>query len=107
MIYKIEHFVNDKEEQVIRKTPECEEGEEGWLEVIHMGVFSVSLDTLYGPQDAQLQFEFPKAYTLEDCFKNFDKLAKQEYERVLNEIRDKSKQNMILTPDEKGGIIIP
>jgi len=104
MIYKVEQFVNEENNQVIRKSPEGEENEDG---VLHMGVFSVAVPTPYGPQEAQLQFEFPEKYTLEKCFEDFDKLAQEEYERVLNEIREKSAEQKIVTPDNRGDIIIP
>jgi hypothetical protein len=80
-------------------------------------VVTVTVPTPIGPQEAQIQFDFPKIERedvaptfeeeLEECFKKFDDLAKKEYEELIEEVREKSVENRIITPDQSGGIIMP
>jgi len=101
MIYQVQQFIDDDNRQVVKKVPQ----EKGNPE--YMGMFTVSVPTQFGPQEAQMHFTFPDGYDLEKCFKEFDVLAEAEYEKALAEIREKAIENKIITPDSKGDIIIP
>jgi hypothetical protein len=103
MIYSISQYVDDEGRQVFLKEPQDAEDAKG----SYSGMFSVTVPTQFGPQEAQIEFDFPGDYELKRCFEEFDKLAKAEYERLVEEAREKSIEDRIVTPDQAGGIIIP
>jgi hypothetical protein len=109
MQYQIQQFVDDDGRQVMLKTSvsdimlKLDKGR-------YIGMFTVAIPTQFGPRDAQIQFDFPEDYKLSTCFEDFDKLAKEEYERLVAEAKKeqekKEEENLIVTPDA-GGIVIP
>jgi hypothetical protein len=106
MIYLIEQYVDDEGRQVFLKRPQVKSLDEK-AKPLYMGTFTVTVPTPFGPQEAQIQFDFPEDHGLEKCFEEFDKLAEAEYERLLEEAREKSAERKIITPDEMGGIVMP
>jgi len=106
MYYQLHQFVDEDGRQVFQKC-QMETDENGKISFTWIGTFTVSVPTPYGPQDAQIQFDFPTEYNLKECFEKFDKLAKEEYDRLIKEVKEKTAENKILTPDEMGGIVMP
>jgi hypothetical protein len=109
MIYKIEQFVDDDGRQILLKVPQqkLKPTDGDFPKSIYVGTFSVTVPTPYGPQEAQISFDFPNSYDLDECFDKFDKMAEEEYERLIKEAREKSIESRIITPDRAGGIVMP
>ena len=101
MIYKVEQYVDDENRQMVKKIPQ------GGGKPTSMGLFTITVPTQFGEQDAQVQFEFPEDYSLGKCFEEFDVLAEKEYDRLMAEMKAESEASKIITPDNRGGIILP
>ena len=97
MIYEVKRYVDDKGATIVERMPINEEGEGG-----NPSKFSgmASVTTPHG--EMPFEFPFPEEYSLEDCFKNFEKVA----EDILTEMQREA-QKTIVTPEEAGNIIIP
>ena len=113
MIYKVESFIDDDGRQVLKKVMMNGEivknldGSSQYIGETYIGTFSLTVPTPYGPQEDQINFNFPNYYTLERSFNEFDKFAEEEYERLMKEVKEKSLESKIITPDGKGGIVMP
>ena len=108
MIYNVSQYVDEDGRQIYVKQNIQNK------DLFFMGTFSVTIPTPFGPQDAQIQFDFErteKNLSLEDelelYFNKFDELAEAEYEQLIKEMKEKHAEQKIITPDQSGEIILP
>jgi len=113
MIYRIEQFIDDDGRQVILKRQIEDDKHEyfGTFQAPHpMGMGAIPVQFDFPDDEIENTKENTKESfkeTLSKCFEEFDKLAKKEYERMIEEFRDEQLKKQILTPEDTGGIIIP
>lgn len=94
MIREIKEYVDDEGKKVTAFEPLPHSVPDG--DVQYRG--SVGIMTPRGI--LPIEFPFPEGYTLDQCFKEFEKEAEAAVEQIQKEAQEK---NLIVTPDQMAG----
>lgn len=103
MIEEVKKFTNEEGKGITMYCPIAPDGEDKIPQTNPK--YQVHFDGtvgVRGPMGIQpIHFPFPKDYTLEKCFEEFEDVADVEIKKIMEELESKQKkENLIITPGQ-------